>query len=121
MVHMILNYIFKYKLYSIMFSNMMKSFWSFFMVVLWQGYLRPVDMRQEIDKMNGNLQVYGKLFHLLLNLMMVYFCMNLFISFINEAHAVALVSKLVINFLCHYALYRRPNCGQHIMAIVYEL
>ena len=76
-------------------SYMMRRFFDFFVVVLWQGYLRPVDLREEIDKMNPDLQVWGKLFHLTLNLMMVFFAMNFLISFINDAHLLALVSATV--------------------------
>ena len=77
-------------------SYMMKRFTDFFVVVLWQGYLRPVDLREEIDKMNPDLQVWGQLFHLTLNLMMVFFAMNFLISFINDAHLLALVSTTEI-------------------------
>ena len=70
---------------------MMTDFGRFFQMLLWQSYLRPVDLRNEMDKMNSDLQLYGKFFNLILNLMMVFFCMNFFISFINDAHAIALV------------------------------
>ena len=76
----------------ILFSKMMADFLNFFQIVLWQAYLRPVDLRIEIDQMNPSLQIYGQMFCLMLNLMMVFFCMNFFISFINDAHAIALVS-----------------------------
>ena len=103
---------------------MMKDITSFLPVVLWQGFLRPIDLRIEIETFNEDLQVqgssqylkfrpeeqglnsvkltvttyfgarnslkvYGKLFHLTLNLLMVYFCMNFIISFITEAHGTA--------------------------------
>ena len=74
------------------YSAMMQDFGTFLSTATWQGFLRPVDMRVEIEKLGSDLIVYGQLFHLTLNLMMVYYCMNFFIAFLNEAHNRALVS-----------------------------
>ena len=38
---------------------MMKDIVSFLPVVLWQGFLRPVDLRIEIETFNEDLQVLG--------------------------------------------------------------
>ena len=84
------------------YSAMMQDFGTFLATASWQGFLRPVDMRVEIEKLGSDLMIYGQLFHLTLNLMMVYYCMNFFIAFLNEAHNKALVCarKLIFsNFL----------------------
>ena len=41
------------------FSVMMKDITSFLPVVLWQGFLRPIDLRIEIETFNEDLQVQG--------------------------------------------------------------
>ena len=74
------------------YSELMSNFGTFLTTAVWQGFLRPVDMRREIDKLGEDLQTYAKLFHLTLNLIMVYYCMNFFIAFLNEAHLRAQVS-----------------------------
>ena len=38
---------------------MMKDITSFLPVVLWQGFLRPIDLRIEIETFNEDLQVQG--------------------------------------------------------------
>lgn len=73
------------------YSELMSSFPKFLATTLWQGFLRPVDMRIEVGKLGADLIVYGQLFHLTLNLAMVYYCMNFVIAFLNEAHSRALV------------------------------
>ena len=35
---------------------MMSNFWSFFATTLWQGFLRPIDMRIEVEKLDSGLQ-----------------------------------------------------------------
>ena len=80
------------------YSAMMQDFGTFLATASWQGFLRPVDMRVEIEKLGSDLMIYGQLFHLTLNLMMVYYCMNFFIAFLNEAHNKALVCYQKINF-----------------------
>ena len=34
----------------------MSNFWSFFGTTLWQGFLRPIDMRIEVEKLDSGLQ-----------------------------------------------------------------
>ena len=92
-------------------SEMLRDFFSFFKVVLWQGYLslvfksnlgryrprinlkpflRPVDFRQEVENLgDAQLEEYGKLFNLTINLTMAFFFLNLFIVIIMEARSAA--------------------------------
>ena len=43
---------------------MMKDITSFLPVVLWQGFLRPIDLRIEIETFNEDLQVQGSTYSL---------------------------------------------------------
>ena len=77
-------------------SEMLRDFFSFFKVVLWQGYLRPIDLREEVDNFGDvQLEEYGKLFNLTINLTMAFFFLNIFIVIIIEARGAATVSSLV--------------------------
>ena len=55
-----------------------------------KSLLRPVDFRQEVENLgDAQLEEYGKLFNLTINLTMAFFFLNLFIVIIMEARSAA--------------------------------
>ena len=58
------------------------------------GFLRPVDLRDEIDKLNVEDSVihYGEAFNVIVNIIMSVYFLNFFIVFITVARDDAVVS-----------------------------
>ena len=60
------------------------------------GFLRPVDLRDEIDKLNAEDSVirYGEAFNVIVNIIMSVYFLNFFIVFITVARDDAVVSMI---------------------------
>ena len=70
----------------IYFSEMFKSFGRVYQVILWQGYLRPVDMRQQIEKLPDHSKRFANVFQLALNLVTMVLILNFIIAIISDTN-----------------------------------
>ncbi|CAG5094716.1 Oidioi.mRNA.OKI2018_I69.XSR.g13805.t1.cds [Oikopleura dioica] len=66
------------------YSVMYNGFSHTFLLIIWQGYLRPSDMREEIETLPGDLQMLAKLIYLFLNFSMLFLVINIIITIICD-------------------------------------
>ncbi|CBY12240.1 unnamed protein product [Oikopleura dioica] len=69
------------------YSPMYKSIVETFMVIIWQGYLRPSDMREEVQRLPGDLAPLAKLIYLFLNFSMLFLVINIIITIICDENS----------------------------------
>ena len=86
---------------------MYKGFVETFMVIIWQGYLRPsgqtsipiiqftsvLDMREEVQRLPGDLAPLAKLIYLFLNFSMLFLVINIIILFEQSTTSVRTTSS----------------------------
>ena len=65
---------------------MFKNFGQVYNVILWQGYLRPADMRMQIEKLPDSSKRIAHIYQLTLNFITMVIILNFIISIICDAN-----------------------------------
>ncbi|CAG5104817.1 Oidioi.mRNA.OKI2018_I69.chr1.g1570.t1.cds [Oikopleura dioica] len=81
-------------------SFIFRSLWKTFFVIIWQGYLKPSDMRVEVDELpDPNWRLLAKFIYFALNLSMMYLTMNVIVAIICDTNQSVKEDELELDWL----------------------